>query len=401
MRGKITKRLVDSVGAGASDIFIWDTEIKGFGLKVTPRGRKVYILQYRIPGRPTPKRFTFGLHGALTPTQARQRAQEILAQVTTGIDPAEARAAERKALTLVGAAEQFVAEHCRAKLKPRSAQEYQRLFELYIVPALGCLRLRDVRRQHVARLHHAMRDKPYAANRMLAVLSKFMNWAEERGLRPEAPNPCRHIKKYREQGRERFLSEAELARLGTAVVAYEASGGDPYIAALIRLLATTGARLSEWLTMRWDFIDFERGVARLPESKTGAKTVFLGPPALAILVGLPRIEDSPYVLPGRKDGTHLSPPQHAWRRIRAAAGLDDVRLHDLRHGFASTGAVGGLSLPVLGALLGHTQPATTQRYAHLSADPLRAAADSISGRIAAAMAGDRADNIARLDRKHE
>jgi len=209
------------------------------------------------------------------------------------------------------AAGQFLAEHCRAKLKPRSAEEYARLFDLHIVPALGHMRLRDVRRQHVARLHHAMRDKPYAANRMLAVLSKFINWCEERGLRPEAPNPCRHIKKYREQGRERFLSEAELARLGTAVVAYEASGGDPYIAALIRLLATTDARLSEWLTMRWDFIDFERGVARLPESKTGAKSIFLGPPALAILANLPRIEDSPYVLPGRKPGTHLSPPQHA------------------------------------------------------------------------------------------
>ena len=151
------------------------------------------------------------------------------------------------------------------------------------------------------------------------------------------------------------------------------------------MLLFTGARLSEILTLRWDWIDFQRGVIRLPDSKTGPKTLYLNAPALSVLSALPRIEGNPFVICGDKKGAHLVNLQKPWRAIRTSAALSDVRLHDLRHTFASVGASGGASLPMIGALLGHSQPQTTDRYAHLAADPLRAASDAIAGRIAAAM----------------
>ena len=232
-----------------------------------------------------------------------------------------------------------------------------------------------------------MQDKPYQANRTVAMLSKFFNWTEKLGLRPDGSNPCRHVEKYREAKRERFLSEAELARLGEALRAAETDKtASPWVIAAIRLLTLTGARLSEVLTLRWDYVDFDRATIRLPDSKTGAKTLHLNAPALEVLSAIPRLEDNPHVICGERKGAHLVNIQKPWRRIRKAAGLNDVRIHDLRHSFASVAAAGGMSLPLIGALLGHSQPATTARYAHLSSDPLRAASDAIAGRIAGAMA---------------
>jgi integrase len=214
----------------------------------------------------------------------------------------------------------------------------------------------------------------------------MLNLTETWGERPANSNPCRNIEKYRERKRERFLSEGELARLGAALAEAEKQVSEsPSAVAAIRLLALSGARLNEILTLRWEHVDFERGCLRLSESKTGAKTIHLSPPALALLASLPRIEGNPHVLPGMKAGAHLVNLEKPWRRIRAAATLPDVRLHDLRHSFASFGAGAGLGLPVIGALLGHTQAATTQRYAHLAADPLKQASDLIGGRIAAAL----------------
>ena len=218
-------------------------------------------------------------------------------------------------------------------------------------------------------------------------MSKFFNWTEKNGFRPDGSNPCRHVEKYKETKRERFLSEAELAQLGEALREAETDkSASPWVIAAIRLLTLTGARLSEVLTLRWDYVDFERATIRLPDSKTGAKTLYLNAPALEVLSGIPRLEDNPHVICGERKGAHLVNLQKPWRRIRQAAGLGDVRIHDLRHSFASVAAAGGMSLPLIGALLGHSQPATTARYAHLSSDPLRAASDAIAGRIAGAMA---------------
>jgi integrase len=211
----------------------------------------------------------------------------------------------------------------------------------------------------------------------------MFNMAERWGLRPDDSNPCRHVDKFAQRRRERFLSADELARLGDALAAHDRS---PYVVAAVKLLVFTGARLGEVLGLRWDWIDFERGEARLPDSKTGAKTLHLPSPALAVLAELPRVHGNPHVIVGAKEGAPLVNLEKPWRSIRKAAGLDDVRLHDLRHAFASVSASSGMGLPIIGRLLGHTQAATTNRYAHLQSDPLKAAAASIAGRIAAAMA---------------
>jgi integrase len=183
-----------------------------------------------------------------------------------------------------------------------------------------------------------------------------------------------------------MLSAEELARLGDVLAGYD---GSPYYAAAIKLLVFTGARLGEVLGLQWQWIDLERGEARLPDSKTGAKTLHLPPPALAVLAELPRVEGNPHVIVGAKPGAALVNLQKPWRAIRKAAGLDDVRNHDLRHSFASVAASGGMGLPIIGKMLGHTQAQTTQRYAHLASDPVKAAAATVANQIMAAMTGKR------------
>lgn len=400
---RLTKRTVDAAQPSERDSYVWDDELSGFGLKVTPAGRKVYLVQYRLGGRKgRTRRVTIGVHGTLTPDQARAEAKRLLGLVAAGTDPAEERDKTKADKGMGSILEQFLFEHSDAKLKASTANEYRRLARLYILPALRNRRITEIKRADIARLHHAMRHKPFQANRSLALLSKFFNWCEKHGLRPEWSNPCRHIEKYKERKRERFLSEEELARLGEALrAAEEAETASPWVIAGIRLLTLTGARLSEVLTLKWDYVDFERQQLRLPDSKTGQKSIYLNAPALEVLASIPRLEDNPYVICGEKTGAHLVNLQKPWRRIRAAASLEDVRLHDLRHSFASVAAGGGMSLPVIGALLGHNQPQTTQRYAHLSSDPLKEASDAVGERIAAAMAPkENSDNVVPIKPTH-
>ena len=384
---RISKRTVDAAGPGGKDSYLWDDELSGFGLKVTPAGRRVYLVQYRLGGRRgRTRRVTIGQHGPITSEQARTEAKRLLGEVAAGRDPAEERDRKRTDASFGVLLEQFLTEHADAKLKLSSAIEYRRIAKLYVLPALRHRQIMDVTRPDIARLHHAMSGKPYQANRMLALLRKFFNWSEKNGHRPDGSNPCQHIDKFKEEKRERFLSDAELARLGEALAAAEtARTASPWVIAAIRLLMLTGARLSEILSLRWDHVDFERGSIRLPESKTGPKTIQLNAPALQVLVEVPRFEGNPYVVCGQRQGAHLVNLQKPWRRIRKAAGLEDVRIHDLRHSFASVAVAGGMSLPLIGALLGHSQPATTARYAHLSQDPLKAASRKVGKRIADAM----------------
>jgi integrase len=389
MRGKITKRSVDALrpAPDGSEVILWDSDIAGFGVRVQRGDTKTYILKYRVgTGRGAPlRKLTIGRHGSpWAPEQARAEARRLLGLVAQGKDPASAKSEAKAAPTIADFAARFLGEHAEAKRKASTATEYQRLLNRIILPSLGKRKVADIKRADITKLHHANRAAPYQANRTLAVLSKMMNLAERWGLRVDGTNPCRHVERYAEKKRERMLSAEELARLGDVLAEYD---GSPYYAAAIKLLVFTGARLGEILGLRWQWIDFERGEARLPDSKTGAKTIHLPPPALAVIAELPRISGNPHVIVGRGASGALVNLEKPWRAIRQKAGLENARLHDLRHAFASIAAASGMGLPIIGKMLGHTQAQTTQRYAHLASDPVKAAAATVASKIAAAMAG--------------
>jgi len=385
-RRRLTKRTVEAAKPDRErDSVIWDEEISGFGLRVWPSGRRVYILKYRTTeGRQ--RKVTIGQHGPITAEQARKIALQWLSDTSHGADPAHKRSEARSAPTLANLANRYMEEHAKVKKRRGSAQSDETLLRLHILPQLGSMKVNAIDRRDIGQLHHAMRKRPGAANRTLALLSKMFNLAEKWGLRSDGSNPCRHVEKYRERKIERFLSNKELARLGEVLAEAERTQTEmPSVIAALRLLLFTGCRLSEILTLHWDEVDLENQCLRLRESKTGAKVVYLPPPAIEVLSTIERQDDNPFVIMGAKRASHLVNLQKPWRRIRAKASLEDVRIHDLRHSFASVAAASGLSLPIIGALLGHNQPATTARYAHLAADPMKQAAATTGGQIAKAL----------------
>lgn len=384
---KLTKRLVENATPRPHDLVLWDTEVRGFGCKITPAGRRSYFCYYRTRDG-VQRRPRIGQHGQLTVQQAREIAQDWLREVAAGGDPSRARRDARHAPTVAALCERFLAEHAARRNKAGTAYNYRRLVERFVVPELGHRKVADLTRADLERLHAKLAATPYQANRVVGMLSKMMNLAERWGLRPDGSNPVRHIEKNREARRERYLSDEEAARLGAALAAAERDGTEPpVVVAAIRLLVFTGCRLSEILTLRWEHVDLARGCLRLPDSKTGAKTVYLNRAAGAVLEGLPR-DRSGWVLPGAKPDAHLVNLQKPWRRLRGAAGLEDLRLHDLRHSFASVAAGLGEGLHMIGKLLGHSQPGTTHRYAHLAADPVKAASERVAGALAAMIGGD-------------
>ncbi len=380
---KLTKRAVDALKANGADTVHWDGELTGFGIRVRKSGRKNYVLQTRIDGKL--RWFTIGQHGPLTVDEARASALEILALAKKGIDPRErhTKLDAEPVMSDLGTRflEEYVPDHC----KPSTQEEYRRSVELFINPAIGTIRVSEVQRKDIAELHHGLRKTPYQANRTLGVMSKMFSLAEVWGWRPDGTNPCRHVKRYKESPRERFLSPEETERLGE--VLREAEAEMPSAVAAIRLLLLTGCRLSEIQTLRWEHVKDD--CIELPDAKTGGRAVPLGPEARAVLAALPRSEDNPWVIAGRLPGSHLTDLQRPWRRIRARADLNDMRIHDLRHSYASRALALGESLTMIGKLLGHTQVQTTARYAHLARDSIQNAAARITGSIGGNLLGER------------
>lgn len=383
---KLTKRSVDLAPPGEAISVLWDDELRGFGVRIHPTGRKVYIVKCRIKGQ---QRFiTIGQHGPVTADQARARAYEILSEAKNGRDPAKELDQARKAPTVKGLGERFMTEHVSVRCKPSTQYEYRRSVELFINPKLGTRKVTDIQRRDIAELHHSLKHIPYQANRTLGVLSKMFNLAEVWGLRPDGSNPCLHVKKFPEQKRERFLSTEEFAALGKALRQVEADKSETQSAVnAIRLLMLTGCRLGEIMTLKWEHVNMAAGELRLPDSKTGAKVVHFGAAVAEILNGIERIDCNPWVITGRKEEARLTDLQHPWRRIRAIAKLPTLRIHDLRHSYASGALALGEGLTMIGRLLGHTQVQTTARYAHLASDPVKAAAGKVSDAIAAAVMG--------------
>ncbi len=378
---RVNATAVDALRPGDT---LRDVEIKGFGARRRSAAAPTYFLQTRVKGR---LRFiTIGTHGSpWTPATARKEALRLITKINEGLDPGQAKAAARGAPLFAETADLFLAEH-GVKLKSRTRADYERLIETSLKPAFGRRRLADIAASDVAAFHVKLAATPRSANYALAVLSKIMTWAESRQLRPPRSNPCPGIKKFREVQRQRYLSRAELQRLGAYLDALETSGTErPGVLAAVRLLLLTGCRLSEILKLQWQHVDLERGLLLLPDSKTGQKVVYLGSEAIALLASLPREPANPHVVVGERPGSHLVNLQKAWRRIRTGAGIADVRIHDLRHSFASIAAANGASLPMIGKLLGHSSSLTTQRYAHLVADPIKELSDVVGNAIAETM----------------
>ena len=379
---KLTKRVVDALKPEASEFVHWDDALSGFGVRVRPSGRKSYIVKCRCRGRQF--KMTIGTHGPMTVEQARTKARGIIAEAKAGHDPSGEHSRMRKSPTMKELGQRFLDEYVPTHCRPTTEREYRRSVVLFINPKMGTRKAIDIQRTDIAKLHHNLRDKPYQANRTLGVLSKIFNLAEVWGLRPDGSNPCRHVKKYKEEKRERFLSDEEYKRLGEALRKAEIEKTETQSAIdAIWLLMLTGCRLNEIMTLKWSYVDPDARELRLPDSKTGAKTVHLGTAAVDRIEKINKLEDNDFVITGKKIGGHLTDLQHPWRRIRKEADLDDVRLHDLRHSFASRGLIVGEGLPMIGKLLGHSQIQTTARYAHLASDPIKSAADRIADGISA------------------
>lgn len=403
MRGKITKRSVDALKTPQNgEVLLWDTETKGFGVRVRSSGVKTYVFQYRMAGgrNAALQKYTIGKHGSLTPEKARELAEGYARLVKDGINPVDERNKDRQSMTMAELCDLYLAEGCATKKASTVSTDRGRI-ERHIKPMLGRKKAKDITRADVQKflqdvaagktacdVKTGLRGRAIVeggkgtATRTVGLLGGIFSFAVDRSICEI--NPVRGVKRYKDHKNERFLSDREVTALGETLSTLEKSKAiSPLHSAAIRLLLLTGCRKSEILSLKWSFVDFERGYLRLPDSKTGEKAVPLGAPALQIFNGLPRISE--WIFPTMNGAGYMVSLPKAWERVREQAGLKNVRLHDLRHSFASFGAAAGDSLLVIGKILGHKDSKTTSRYAHLSDDPVKSAADRISSAISAAM----------------
>ena len=452
---KINKTIIDGLKAGDT---VWDTELSGFGVRCQKKS-KVYVYKKFYNGQQ--RWFSLGQPSeGMTVAQARDAAEIIIGNIRSNNDPALIREGRINRPTVKDLCERFLTDYAEEHKKPSSIRMDKKNIQNHILPLLGKKHVTDISLSDIDNFKRAVKDgktaKPLspinrggspvkggagAANRCLSLLSKAFNLSIRWGMR--TTNPVQHVQKYKENKVERFLSEREFAALAEALAAIELKEEtNPYAIGAIRLLVFTGARRGEILSLRWDAIDFDRQVIKLANSKTGSKIIYLNPPALELLFTLERQSENPYVICGLKPKSHLYDVNRVWKHIRERAsvnlnlqnekiqkllnensvdadalslselkvlvqgaslemgiGLMDLRLHDLRHSFASIAVGGGMSLPMIGKLLGHTQTTTTARYAHLADNPLKEANDAIGNRLQGLMGQSK--NITRMERKHE
>ena len=368
---KLTTRFVKALRTDGKDAFFWDHELAGFGVRVQKNGRKVYVVQSRGPAGL--KRVTLGPCEELPIGERRREAAAVIDRIKRGKDPVPAPSEPDP--TVANLAERYMRAHVAVRCKARTVETYRAALDDHILPELGAMPLKAVKTKDVDALHHSLRHTPHRANQAIAILSKMFGLAEVWELIPSGRNPCRSVRRFRTKSRERFLKPEEYRRVGAALKEAEAEGSmwPPAIAA-IRLLMLTGCRMNEILTLQWDDVDRTVGELRLKDSKSGPRMVPLTTPVANVLDGIERIEGDPWVIRSRKPGRHLTGLFYYWSRIQARTGLHDVRIHDLRHSYASQALALGEGLPMIGELLGHKKIGTTARYAHLVDDAEKAAA---------------------------
>jgi integrase len=420
---KLTKRFVDGVKPSKRDQVIFDDDIPGFGLRVLSSGVRSYLVQYRNrQGRS--RRLTIGRHGKVTADGARKDALRIFDAVRSGKDPVAERRAYTDAPIVNDLLDRYLTEHVQKRNRPRTREEIGRLVERHIRPVLGRHKVGAVTRQDVAKLHQALGATPRQANFVLAVCSKAFSLAEVWAMRPDGSNPCTKIERNPENARERFLSADELECLGATLRQAESAGlpwrlgpsrpTSKHLAkpenrrtlysrvatAAIELLLFTGCRLSELLTLRWAQVDVVGGTITLAETKSGRpQVIVINAPARQVLVQLQRAKSSDWVLPSTSDAKRpLSKAaiEAAWQRIRSAAKLEDVRLHDLRHTVGTYAGQSGANAFLVRDLLRHKDLSMTGRYVNRADDPVRTLSELVGERISAAMAGRPQAELAQL-----
>ncbi len=356
----------------ADEVTLWDADLAGFGLRIQPSGHRSWIVKFLRRGRQ--KKVTLGAVGDLSADQARRKARAILAQAATDGLPTIAR--PKTAPSFNEYAEIFWADYAR-HWKPATQVTNRGAIERNLKPVFGNLLVDQIRRSDVLRWRDDMCCKPGLFNRVLPVLACMLAYAEQLGYRPRNSSPCRRMPGYPKGAKERFLSSGEFRRLGRALAEFDSEW--PNVVAIIRLLMLTGARVSEILTLRWDAVHPPR--LRLVDSKTGPKYIYLGRAASGLLAKVEGKDGFPWVFPGPKGDGPIKTISPQWRSIRRAAALPDVRLHDLRHSYASVAINRGISLMMIGRLLGHALPETTARYAHLEDQSIVEAAARVSRSI--------------------
>ena len=376
---KLTNRIVDSLAPQAKERILWDDELGGFGIRIYPTGRKVYVVQYRAHGRT--RRKNLGQHGILTADEARKDAKLVHADVARGADPSADRKARLRSPTVKELGERFMTDHVELHLKPTTQYGYKNLLRKSVYPILGGLKVSELAFEDIAAFHLKRRDTPYQANRGVMVLAKMLNLAEDWGYRPMNTNPCKRIKKYPEMEKKRYLDEDEQERLGDVLATMLRNEEITiYVFAAFYLLLLTGCRLGEINKLKWEYVTQTH--LELPDSKTGRRRIPLPREARNLIETLKQREGNPYVIIGDHPTGYYNDLQKPWRKIRERAELGDVRLHDLRHTYASVAVMNGIDPFMLKEILGHKNLSTTLRYAHLSDDAVQKAANQISNRLA-------------------
>ena len=374
---KLTNKKIDQLIPDTKSYIVWDNEIRGFGVRVNLNSKKTFILKYRVgQGRSARVRKpVIGTYGVMKVDEARKIARKWLLDASEGNDPKEV---DKTTILLKDFCNVYLQQHANIKKKLSSVIEDKRLMRLHIIPNFGNICLKEITRSMITKHHQSMYQTPHGANRFLSLMSKMMNLAERWEYRPLNSNPCRHIERYKEEGRQIYLSMEQIEKIGHVIKQMEQTESI-FVLSAIKLLLFTGRRTGEILTLKWDYIDFENSKMNLPDTKTGAKSFFFSPTVKQILLNLPNKEG--FVFKSVLKDKRVTTVRHIWKKICKLAKIENVRVHDLRHTYASLAVQNGYSLPIISKMLGHADIKTTQRYAHLHDDPVNQAVEKIDQQL--------------------